>query len=110
VTPVLTAEGTTPTSPAEVLVELAAAAALAVPGVTRLHPGSFGEAATYFPGRRFTGVRLREDILEVHVVVEWGRPVRPVAHAVLAALEGLVVIPVHVRVGDVSDPTSPDHP
>lgn len=42
----------------------------AVAGVASLHPGDFGETALLFPGERVHGLRLREDRLEVHVVVD----------------------------------------
>ena len=38
--------------------DLVATAALSVSGVLALHPGSFGQVATYLPGRRVEGVRL----------------------------------------------------
>ena len=53
--------------------------ARAVPGVAGLHSGMFGEAATYLPGRRVTGVRITDDHIEVHLVVEAGAPIRATA-------------------------------
>jgi len=48
---------------------------LKVPGVSALHGGLFGEVATYLPGRRVSGIRVRDDVSEVHVVITWGTPV-----------------------------------
>jgi len=79
-----------------------AAAALAVPGVTGLHAGSFGEVGTYLVGRQVHGVRLRPGGAEVHVTVAMGRPLLAVAQAVRAAVAPLVEGEVTVVVEDVS--------
>lgn len=81
--------------------EQVAAATLGVPGVAGLHAGSFGEVATYLPGRRVTGVRLRDDGTEVHVVAAMGSPLRELADAVRSAVAPLVDTPVQVVVEDV---------
>lgn len=81
--------------------EQVAAAALGVPGVAGLHAGSFGEVATYLPGRRVSGVRLRDDSTEVHVTAVMGTPLRELADAVRAAVSPLVDTPVGVVVEDV---------
>lgn len=78
-----------------------AAAVLAVPGVAGLHAGTFGEVATYLPGRRVTGVRVRPDVTEVHVVLSWGAPVLPTADAIRAAVAPLAATRVDVTVQDV---------
>lgn len=83
------------------LADLVAAAALSVPGVAGLHAGSFGEAATYLPRRRVAGVRLREDLAEVHVIVVYGAPVLETAERVRAAVEPLVSTPVEVSIEDI---------
>jgi len=59
-------------------------AVLLVDGVASTHTGTFGEVATYLPGRRVDGVRLRPDRAEVHVVLRWGAPVGPTADAIRA--------------------------
>ena len=59
-----------------------AATVLAVPGVASLHPGTFGEVASYLPGRRVVGVRRDGQTVEVHVVLLWGAPVLATAEAV----------------------------
>ena len=96
----------TPAGPAAApdAAEVVATATLAVPGVNALHAGIVGEVATYLPGRRVNGVRLREDGCEIHVVLDWGSPVRQTADAVRAAIEDLVEGPVHVTVEDVAAP------
>ncbi|MEP6814747.1 MAG: hypothetical protein ABI873_04255 [Marmoricola sp.] len=78
-----------------------AAAALSVPGVTDLHSGAFGEVGTYLPGRRVRGVRLADDVTEVHVVLRIGAAVLPTAEAVRAAVAPLVSTRVDVFVEDV---------
>ena len=89
-----------PTSPAE-LADLVAAAAVSVPGVAGLHTGSFGEVATYLPGRRVNGVRLNDDNAEVHVTLIYGTPVLETAEKVRAAVMPLVGTPVEVSIEDI---------
>lgn len=81
--------------------DLVAAAARSVPGVTSLHAGAFGEVGTYLPGRRVVGVRLRDQLTEVHVVVAMGSPVLTTAEAVRQAVGPLVSTAVDVYVEDV---------
>jgi hypothetical protein len=77
-------------------------AVLAVPGVTGMHGGQHGVTATYLPGRRIVGVRLREDHTEVHITVSGDQPVRPVADEVRRVVGLLVNQPVHVTVEDLT--------
>ena len=80
-----------------------AALVLAVPDVTRLHAGRFGEVATYLPGRRrITGIKLGDDLIEVHVVVAGQVPIRVTAQLIHAAVATVVATPVHVFVEDVA--------
>ena len=79
-----------------------AAVVLSVPDVVRLHAGRFGEVATYLPGRRVTGVKVGDDLIEVHVVVAGLIPVRQTAQAIHEAIATLVATPVHVFVEDVA--------
>lgn len=83
------------------LIDRVQAAVLAVPGVADLHGGVFGEAGTYLPGRKVAGVRLREDVAEVHVTLEHGPSVPETADRIRAAVSALVDTPVHVMVEDV---------
>lgn len=83
------------------LADLVAAAALSVPGVAGLHTGSFGEVATYLPGRRVNGVRLREEATEVHVTLVYGVPVLVTAEKVRSAVTALVATPVEVSIEDI---------
>ena len=89
-----------------VLADAVAAAARSVPGVADLHTGAFGEVATYLPRRRVNGVRLRDDVTEIHVVLSWGSPLLQTADRVRAAVSGLVTTPVEVTVEDVVGPTT----
>ncbi|MEP6630358.1 MAG: hypothetical protein ABJA89_07790 [Lapillicoccus sp.] len=79
-------------------------AVLALPGVSDLHPGSFGEVATYAAGRRVVGVRVRPARTEIHVVTAWGSPVLETADAVRRTVETLTGTPVDVFVEDVAAP------
>ena len=89
------------------LADVVVAAVLGVPGVAAMHPGMFGEAATYLPGRRVTGVQLREQLANVHVVLEWGASVPVTAERVRQAVEAMVGTPVHVTVQDITEPGVP---
>ena len=80
------------------------AAVLAVPGVADMHAGSFGEVATYLPGRRVVGVRMRTDVTEVDVVVDWGADVLATADAVRAAVQAVNGPTVTVVIQDVAAP------
>jgi hypothetical protein len=85
----------------ETLADAVAAAALAVPGVAHLHTGSFGEVATYLPGRRVEGVRLAEQTTEVHVVVSAHTDLRAVAQRVRLVVTPLVGGAVDVFIEDL---------
>ncbi len=104
--------GTDSTAPPPVSREPAdvvAAAVAAVAGVAALHSGMFGEVATYLPGRRVPGVRLREGGTDIHLSVFFDTPVRAVAEQVRHVVAALVPGPVHVTVEDVL-PTSAGTP
>lgn len=87
------------------IADLIEQAVLKVPGVTSLHGGLFGEVATYLPGRRVSGVRVRDDLSEVHVVIAWGTPVLGTATAVCRVVQALVGTPVDVTIEDIIDST-----
>ena len=82
-----------------------AAAVLAVPGVSGLHGGAFGEVGTYLPGRRVTGIRLGDDLSQVHITVAMHTRVLAVVGQVREAVAGLVGGPVEVVVEDVTPGT-----
>lgn len=85
-----------------VVADAVSAAVLAVPGVVALHAGPFGTVATYLPGRRVIGVRLRPGAGEVHVVLHEHADVLRTAARVHAAAEPLAGGPVHVVVEDLA--------
>ncbi|MGP4058723.1 hypothetical protein ACTWP6_28510 [Mycobacterium sp. 4D054] len=88
-----------PQEPADLL----AAAVLAVPGVAALHPGMFGEVGTYLPGRRVAGIRITDNVVDVHIVVVFGVAVRDTAAAVRATVSALHPgAEVNVTVEDVA--------
>lgn len=87
------------------VVDVVAAAVLAVPGVHDLHAGA-GEVATYLPGRRVNGVRMRETGCAIHVVLHWGAPVLGTTDAIRAAVRPYVSGPVDVTVEDILPPDS----
>lgn len=83
------------------LSELIADAVLATPGVASLHGGMFGEAATYLPGKRVSGVRIGDEGVEIHVAVTSGSSIRETADAVRTVVASLFTGPVHVTVEDI---------
>lgn len=81
---------------------------LRVDDVDSLYGGLTGEVATYLPGKRVPGVRVRDGRVEIHIVVRGLRPVtdtaRDVRRAVLAQAQPL---PVDVIVGDIVESALP---
>lgn len=82
-----------------------ASATLACPSVAGLTAGTVRQVATYLPGRRIEGVRIRPDGVEVHVVARW-RPALPeVGDEVRAAVQPLAPgLPVSVYIDDIEAP------
>ena len=81
-----------------------AAAALACPGVARLHGGTLNEFAAYLPGRSVAGVRLAEEHVEVHVVARYGTVLPSLAEEVRAAVLPLAGgCPVEIHIDDIGD-------
>ncbi|AIJ24762.1 MULTISPECIES: hypothetical protein [Amycolatopsis methanolica group] len=83
-----------------------ATAVQACPHVAGLHAGRFGEIATYLPGGRVPGVRIRPEEITVGVVGHYPAPVRDIAQEVRAAV-GAVDRVVHVWIGDIADTPQP---
>ncbi|MFE1167179.1 hypothetical protein [Nocardiopsis sp. NPDC058789] len=76
--------------------------ALRFSDVVELSSGSFGTLSTAVPGGRVRGVAVRDDHVEVGVVLRYGRPLPEVAAEIrrgLAPLSGGRA--VHVSVEDV---------
>jgi len=75
---------------------------LSCPAVVAMHAGVVGEAATYLPGARVTGLRVSPARVEVHVVVRWPVPADEVAAQVWAVTAQVVGgRRVDVMIGDV---------
>jgi len=96
---------TVPEPTGDELADRVAAVVLTVRGVTGLHGGMFGETATYLPGRRVLGVRLTENVTDIHLTLTYGAPVFATAQQVRTAVAALVPGPVNVTVEDVTSPT-----
>lgn len=86
------------------LADTVVAAVMQVPGVARMHAGMFGEAATYLPGRRVTGVQIHDRATAVHVALTWGVDFAVTADRIRAAVEPLVGARVDVTVQDLDPP------
>lgn len=94
-------QGASGEAPDRDLSETIADAVLAVTGVAGLHGGMFGEAATYLPGRRVSGVRMNQQGTEIHVTLAFGAPIRGTAEEVRRVVSPLAPGPVHVTVEDI---------
>lgn len=82
--------------------ERLADAVLRVDDVDSLYGGLGGEVATYLPGKRVPGVRVRDGRVEIHIVVAGHRPVTDTARDVRRAVSPQVQsLPVDVIVGDI---------
>lgn len=103
--PDLPTEGDGTAAPDGTTADVVAAAVLAVPGVSGLHGGAFGEVGTYLPGRRVSGVRLGAST-QVHVTVAMGSDVLAVAGQVRDTVSTLLGGPVEVVVEDITPTTS----
>ena len=93
------------------LAEQVAAAVGAHPSVVRLHGGTFGDLATYLPGRRLVGVRLGTagEPVELGVVLLLDRPIPGVVRSLRRVVSRICGgAPVDVTVGDVIVPGVPD--
>ena len=91
--------------------ERVAAVVGAVPGVAALHGGTYGDIASYLPGRKLIGVRIGrvDEPIEVAVVVGLNRPIPAVVADVRRAVTTVCGNrPVDVTVADVvEDPAAP---
>jgi hypothetical protein len=89
--------------------DLVAEVVRSVPGVADLHTGSFGEVATYLPGRRVPGVRLTPTAVFVHLVGLYPATVAEIDGAVRAAVApDLAGLPLMITIEDYS--TRPRQP
>jgi hypothetical protein len=80
-----------------------AAAVAAAPGVAALSGGRLGGVGTYLPGRRVTGVVVRDGDIEVRVIGRYGVPVGTIAAEVRRAAEPFASgQPVHVIIEDLA--------
>ena len=94
---------------ATVDVDAVAERALKCRSVARISTGPFGEVATYLPGRRVPGVRVRDGRLEIHVVACWGAEVPQLADEVRKAVRPVAgEVPIDVHVDDVDVPDAAD--
>jgi uncharacterized alkaline shock family protein YloU len=81
---------TSPQDPEAELVGRIAGAVADCPDVVSLSGGLVGEVASYLPGRRVAGVRLREDTVDVHVVARYGPTIAAIADQVRSVVAPLV--------------------
>lgn len=85
--------------------ESVAASVLESRSVVDLFSGDAVEVATYLPGKRVKGVRVRENEIEVHVVARWGSSMAAVADEIRRSVEPVAGgLPVSVFIDDVNSP------
>lgn len=88
-----------------VCAETVAERAMLSRSVHGLYAGGAVEVATYLPGKRISGVRIRESEVEVHVVARWGTRLMDVAEEVRELVSPVTGdLPVSVFIDDVSPP------
>ena len=68
--------------------------------IAGLDGGRYGEIATYLPGRRVSGVRIRSDSVTVGVVGRYPATTTEIDACVRAAV-GPLDRPLHVHIGDI---------
>ncbi|MFV2177002.1 hypothetical protein ACFHW2_00795 [Actinomadura sp. LOL_016] len=91
-------------SPAEVLAERIAEQVMTCDDVVGLTAGPQDRVATYRPGTPFAGVAVRDGLVEVGVVVRYGRPLPRVAEDVRGVVRPLCEgRAVDVLIGDLAD-------
>ncbi|GEL20551.1 hypothetical protein [Pseudonocardia asaccharolytica] len=84
------------------------AAVLACPLVASLHRGRDGQAVTYLPGRRVTGIRITADEVAIHVVARYPAVMDQVAGQVRRAVAPLAAgLRVEVAIEDLAVPGEP---
>lgn len=83
--------------------ERIAAAVRACPRLAGLHSGRFGEIATYLPGRRIPGVRIRPEAITVGVIGRYPVTAAQTTQAVHRAV-GPADRAVAVHIGDIAIP------
>ena len=82
-----------------------AAAVLVCSDVVELSGGQMGEIATYLPGRRVTGVRVRSEEVEIHVVGRYGPTMDQIGDQIRTAVGPLVAgLPVTIGIDDLVQP------
>jgi hypothetical protein len=86
-------------------VDAVAAAVAGCAGVAALDGGSFGEVASYLPGRKVVGVVVGNGRVTVQVRARWGVPVPDLAGLITVVLAPLTGHrPVDVVIADIDDP------
>jgi hypothetical protein len=74
-------------------------------GVSALDGGPFGQVASYLPGRKVTGVVVRDGRVTVQVRSRWGIPATDLAALITVALAPLTGDrTIDVVIADIDDP------
>lgn len=89
-------------------VDAVAAVVQGCAGVSALVGGRFGEVVSYLPGRKVTGVLVRDGRVRVQVRSRWGIPAADLGvliKVLVAPLTGYC--PVDVVIAEIDDPENP---
>src|SRR6476646_4122113 len=78
-------------------VDAVASAVRAVPGVSDLAGGRFGDATSYLPGRRLTGGAVRADAVRISVRARWGLASTPSRRKRMSLLALMICAMLHVQ-------------
>jgi len=93
-------------TPSDVDVDAIARSVERCPGVASLSSGPTGLAVSYLPGRRVEGVRVTDEVVEVHVVARWGVTAQVVDGEVRGAVSSMTAgRRVDLYIEDVEVPT-----
>jgi hypothetical protein len=88
-------------------VDALATAVRACPGVSDLAGGRFGDATSYLPGRRLTGVAVRGDTVRISVRAKWGVSASDLLEQITSALApALRSRRIEVVIAEIDDPPS----
>jgi len=86
-------------------VDAVASAVRACPGVSDLADSRFGDATTYLPGRRVTGIAVKGETVRVSVRAKWGVPASDLLDQITAALmPSLADRRIELVVAEIDDP------
>ena len=86
-------------------IDAVASAVRACAGVSDLADGRFGDATSYLPGRRVTGIAVKGETVRVSVRAKWGVPASDLLDQITAVLmPSLADRRIELVVAEIDDP------